>query len=103
MAVSIDGEDKGGIFGKRYFQSWEVEPGPHAIALFLQPGVKETWYLNDLPSMSVSCVEGEIVFIHLKRGWSTAILEPVDQSEGRREIHERRLVISGPMRKIPEL
>lgn len=102
VAVNIDGEDKGAIFGKKYFQCWSIEPGSHEIALTLQPGVKETWALKDLPSMSFDCVAGELVFIHLRRGWWTNVFEQVDPSEGRNEILERRLVISGPMRKIPD-
>jgi hypothetical protein len=100
VAVSIDGQSIGGVFSKRYFQFWKVDPGTHEVALVLQPGEEERWGLKNLPSVSATCAEGELVFIRLKKGWTRAFLKVVEPSEGRKQIEERRLIVSGPMRRI---
>lgn len=100
FTVSLDGKDMGGVFSKRYFQNWEIDPGIHEIVISPQPGVN-AWGWGKNPSLSISCAEGEILFIEFKNLWSRSLEQERDDAEGREQIKDRRLILSGPMRKIP--
>ena len=97
MGVSLDGENKGSVFSKRYFQHWKTDPGVHEINLFPQSRSGRGMHL----SLSLDCVGGEIVFIRYNQ-WSVALEQERDDAESREQIEKRHLVIPGPMRKISD-
>ena len=91
----------GGVFGRRYFQYWEVDSGIHKISVSLQPGVN-AWDWKKNPSLPLNCPEGEVAFVKFNNLWSRYLKQEHDDAEGRKQIKKRRLILSGPMRNIPD-
>lgn len=102
MAVYLNGIDKGGVFSKKYFQLWTIDPGLHEIEIRPQPGV-QAWDWSGFPRVTFDCLAGEAVFVRLDGLENIRLSHRQDSNNQRKQIRKRTLILSGPGLHNPEL
>lgn len=95
MTLYLNGTDKGGVFSRRYFQLWAIDPGLHEIEIRPQPGL-QNWDWSGFPRVKFDCIAGEAAFVRLDGLENIRLSHHEDSNSQRKQIKKRTLILSGP-------